>query len=122
MKGTIPMKMLGPVLDALPLEITLTDADDKIIAWSEPKPKIFHREDEILGTDVRDCHPEKSQQRLEQLLADMKSGKLDSEVMIIDCTGPDGEPAKVRIEYLALRDTGGRYLGCLEICGHLTNL
>ena len=119
MKGKIPENMLGPVIDSLPVELTLIDADDKIIMWSNIKREIFHRSDDILGKDIRECHPEKSQNKLNMLLAGMKSGAFDNQVMVIDCKGPDGEPAKVRIEYLALRDSQGKYTGCLELCNYL---
>ena len=119
MKGKIPNEMLGHILDSLPLEMTLTDADDRIIAWTHSKQHIFDRPDAILGKDVRKCHPPKSQAKIDQLMADMKSGKVDSEVTVIDMPKQDGTPGKVRIEYMAIRDPGGKYLGCLEVCGFI---
>jgi PAS domain S-box-containing protein len=108
MKGRIPEEMISAVLDALPVEITLTDSNDKIIAWTEPAHKIFHREDEILGTDVRDCHSEKSQDQVNKLLEDLKSGKKDKESMVVPCKDEKtGQPIKVLVEYI---------LGCLEVC------
>ena len=119
MKGKIPEEMLEPVIDSLPVELTLTDADDKIIMWSNIKTEIFHRSDNVLGLDVRKCHSDKSQDKLNYLLDGMKSGEIDNQVMIIDCTGPGGGPAKVRIEYLAVRDSQGKYLGCLELTNYV---
>jgi PAS domain S-box-containing protein len=117
MKGKIPDEMLAAVLDALPAELTLTDSNDKIIAWTEAAYKIFHRSDEILGTDVLDCHSEKSRERVGQLLADLKSGKKDKETMVVPCKDEKtGEPIKVRIDYVAVRSAEGEYLGCLEVC------
>lgn len=109
--------MLPAVLDSLPIELTLIDANDIIIAWTEPKYKIFHRFDEILGTDVRKCHPEKSQERVDQLLEDLKSDAKDREGMIVPCKDEKtGEPIKVLVEYIAVRSSDGEYLGCLEAC------
>ena len=119
MKGRIPEELIVPLLDALPVELTLTDAEDKIIAWSEPMTEIFHRTVEILGTDVYDCHPEKSRAAVEKLLRDFKSGNEDSVRTIIDCRGPDGGPVRVRIDYVALRSAEGEYLGCLEVCRYV---
>jgi len=119
MKGNIPEKMLSQVLDSLPLEITLTDANDRIIAWTHARNHIFDRPDSILGQDVRKCHPPKSHARIDRLLGDMKSGKIDSEVTVIERLRPDRTPGRVEIVYMALRDKGGKYLGCLEICRHL---
>ena len=75
------------------------------------KSKIFHRTGEILGIDIRKCHPEKSQEKLEKLLGDMKSGKQDKMTMRIECDGLD-----ILIEYIAVRSDDGKYLGCLEVC------
>ena len=119
MKGKIPEEMLEPVIDSLPVELTLTDADDKIIMWSNIETKIFHRPDNVLGLDVRKCHSDISQDKLNNLLDGMKSGEIDNQVMVIDCKGPDGDPAKIRIEYLAVRDSQGKYLGCLELCNYV---
>jgi PAS domain S-box-containing protein len=117
MKGHIPEGMLPTVLDELPAELTLIDAEDKIIAWTEPAYKIFHRSDEILGTDVRDCHPEKSQERVNQLLEDLKSGKIDTDKMIVPCKDEKtGEPITVLVQYIAVRSPEGEYLGCMEVC------
>ncbi|KYK31309.1 MAG: hypothetical protein AYK23_04005 [Candidatus Proteinoplasmatales archaeon SG8-5] len=116
MKGNIPEEMLAAVLDALPAELTLTDENDKIIAWTEPT-KIFQRPDEILGTDVLDCHSERSRDRVRQLLADLRSGKTDMESMVVPNKDErTGEPIKVRIDYIAVRAAEGEYLGCLEVC------
>ena len=111
MKGTIDEKLLPAVMDTLPAELTLIDENDLIVFWNEPKSKIFHRADEILGTDIRKCHPEKSQDKLEKLLEDMRSGAKDIESMRIECDGLD-----ILIQYIAVRDTDGKYLGCLEVC------
>ncbi|MCK5398283.1 MAG: PAS domain-containing protein [Thermoplasmata archaeon] len=119
MKGKIPDNMLGPVIDSLPVELTLIDTDNKYVMWSQLKQEVFHRSDDILGKDVMVCHPKESHAKIKKLLAGMKSGEIDNQVMIIDCKGPDGSPAKVRIEYLALRDSQGKYLGCLELCNYV---
>ncbi|MCK5037904.1 MAG: PAS domain-containing protein [Thermoplasmata archaeon] len=111
MKGTILEKIMPEVMDTMPLELTLTDDNDIIVFWNEPKTKIFHRADEILGTDIRKCHSEKSHGKLEKLLKDMRSGAVDKESMRINNNGQD-----ILIEYIAMRDEGGNYLGCLEAC------
>lgn len=119
MKGKIPENLLGPVIDSLPVELTLIDADDKYIMWSQLKQEVFHRPDDILGKDVMVCHPKESHEKISKLLDGMKSGEIDNKVSTIDCKGPGGGPARVRIEYRALRDSGGKYLGCLEICNYV---
>ena len=119
MKGTIPEKMLGPVIDSLPVELTLIDADDKYIMWSEVEKPIFTRPDKILGKDVMVCHPPKSHPVIKKLLDSMKSGEIDNKVQIVDKTDSEGKPVKIKMEYLAIRDSEGNYLGCLELCNYI---
>ena len=118
MKGTIPEEMLGPVIDSLPVELTLIDADDKYIMWSELDSPIFPRPDKILGNDLMVCHPPKTHDRIRKLIDGMKSGKIDNQVTIKE-TEKDGQPAKLRVEYRAIRNAEGQYLGCIEICGYV---
>lgn len=119
MKGKIPEEMLGPVIDSLPVELTLTDADDKYVMWSEVEKPIFTRPDNILGKDVMVCHSEKSDPIIKKLLDGMKSGKINNQVNIIEKEGSNGQPVKIRMEYLAVRDSEGKYLGCLELCNYV---
>lgn len=116
MKGTINETILPAVMDTMPLELTLTDENDVIIFWNEPAIKIFHRDDDILGTDIRKCHSEKSHDILEKLLRDMRSGSLDRMAMKIEHHGQN-----ILIEYIAVRNNEGKYLGCLESCRLVDN-
>ena len=119
MKGKIPENMLGPVIDSLPIELTLIDADDKYIMWSEVEKPIFTRPDNILGKDVMVCHSEKSHAVIKKLLDGMKSGEIENQVNVIEKPEPDGNIVKIRMEYLAVRDSEGNYLGCLELCNYV---
>ena len=119
MKGSLPPEILAPLIDSLPVELTLIDADDNYIMWSQLEQEIFHRPDDILGKNVMVCHPEESHEKIRNLLDSFKSGERDSIIFIKDCTGPEGGPARIRMEYRALRDSQGEYLGCVEICQYL---
>ena len=111
MKGTIEKDVLPYVIDTIPAELTLTDENDLIIFWNEPKTKIFPRADNILGMDIRKCHPEKSQEELERLLNGMHTGSIDMEIGTFEYEGQN-----ILIQYNAIRNSDGKYLGCLEVC------
>lgn len=113
MIGELPEDVLEALLDTLPVEISVIDADDKVLAWNKHETRIFKRPTGVLGRDVRDCHPEKSLHVVEQLLDEMKAGTRDRARFWIDLP-IDGEKHKVLIEYYALRDADGSYLGCME--------
>jgi uncharacterized protein len=60
---------------------------------------------------------------VEMILAEMKAGKRDSARFWIDLPMKGkGTAQKVLIEYYALRDAAGNYLGCLEASQNITEI
>lgn len=126
MKGIIEGTMVGCVLEALPMEITIIDRDDRIIAWNERAPRLFPRSEEIIGRDVRTCHSEGSVRMIDRMLSEMRAGSRDIFRFWYDHEmKEEGRTEKILIEYIALRDGGGTYVGCMETMqriGHIQGL
>jgi DUF438 domain-containing protein len=123
MIGTLPENVLEAVLETIPVEFSVVDADDKVLAWNNHETRIFKRPSAVVGRDIRDCHPKKSLDKVETILKEMKAGKRDKARFWIDLPiGPGGEKQKVLIEYYVLRDPEGTYLGCLEASRNIQNL
>lgn len=123
MIGKLPEDVLNALLETLPFEFSVVDANDKVLAWNRHESRIFKRPESVVGKDVHNCHPKKSLDKVEKILAEMKAGKRESASFWIDLPiGPGKQLQKVLIEYYALRDSNGKYLGCLEasqnISGH----
>jgi DUF438 domain-containing protein len=115
MIGTLPENVVKAVLEALPVDISVLDKDDKVLGWNKHATRIFKRPEGVLGKDVRKCHPSKSIMKVETIIAEMKAGKRDVAQFWIDLPlGTTQERQKVLIEYFALRDEKGTYLGCME--------
>lgn len=115
MIGELSTEVLEALLEILPIEFSVVDADDKVLAWNKHETRIFRRPTGVVGKDVHNCHPKKSVDKVEQILAEMKDGSRDKARFYIDLPiGPNKEPQKVMIEYYALRSKDGKYLGCLE--------
>jgi PAS domain S-box-containing protein len=113
MIGTIPPEIIDAILETVPLEITVLDENDRIIGWNTRRPRIFGRPAEVLGRDVRGCHSEKSLGLLETILGEMKAGTRERARFWYDESVGD-VPRKILVEYCALRDMAGRYIGCVE--------
>ena len=121
MIGKPSEKELEAILETLPLEFSVLDKDDKVLAWNKHKTRIFKRPEGTVGRDVRKCHPPKSLNKVEKILAEMKANIRDDASFWIDLPiGKNGEKNKVLIRYLALRDKNGEYLGCLEASQNIT--
>jgi DUF438 domain-containing protein len=108
--GRFSAEELLVILNTLPVDLTFVDRDDKVKYFSQSKERIFDRNRAILGRDVRMCHPPSSVQVVNQILDDFKSGKANSAPFWIQMGGKF-----IHIEYFALRNERGEYLGTLEV-------
>ena len=75
MIGRLPENVLEAVLETIPIEFSVLDADDKVLAWNKHKTRIFKRPAGVLGRGVARCHPKKSLDKVEKILREMKEGK-----------------------------------------------
>jgi PAS domain S-box-containing protein len=108
-------KVLNALIETLPAEITVIDANDEVIGWNKHEKRIFKRPLSSMGLNFRQCHPEESLAKVVLIVAEMKDGKRDKARFWIDLeTVPGAGKRKILIEFYALRDYDGTYLGCME--------
>jgi PAS domain S-box-containing protein len=107
-------KLVRAVLETIPAEITVIDANDEVVAWNRHENRLFHRPMTSMGLNFRKCHPEHSLAMVEQIVAEMKAGKRQQARFWIQAKISD-ERRMILIEFFALHDESGRYLGCLEV-------
>jgi DUF438 domain-containing protein len=123
MIGKLPEDILQAVLETIPIEFSVIDQNEKVLAWNKHATRIFKRPEAVVGRDVRNCHPKKSLEKVEQILQEMKAGTRNKARFYIDLPlGPNEEKQKVLIEYYALQDAQGKYLGCLEASQNIAEL
>ena len=60
MIGKLPENVLKAVLETIPIEFSVLDSDNKVLAWNKHETRIFKRPTAALGRDVANCHPKKS--------------------------------------------------------------
>jgi len=115
--GSIHLTELMPLLNALPVDLTFVDAEDRVRYFSEGKSRIFTRTKSVIGRRVQNCHPPQSVDVVERILASFKEGKRDSYDFWINFHN-----RLVYIRYLAVRDRDGKYLGTLEVTQDITDI
>ena len=113
MIGKIPPEILEAMLETIPVDIEILDKNDKVLGWNKHETRLFQRPEMIVGRDVRKCHPEQSLDKVERLIREMKEKTREKARFWIDLK-IDNKVEKVLIEYYALRDRNGEYLGCME--------
>ncbi len=113
--GRLSVSELTAVLNTIPFDVTFVDKDDRVQYFTQAKERIFARSRAILGRKVQQCHPPSSVHIVEKILDDFKSGSQDHAAFWINV----GERF-IHIEYFALHDDEGIYLGTLEVSQDLT--
>lgn len=113
--GSFTKAELQAILNSLPVDMTFVDKNEKVKYFSQGKERIFHRSRAILNRDVKLCHPPSSVHVVEKILDDFRSGRQDHAPFWIQMKGKF-----IFIEYFALRDENGEYLGTLEVSQDLT--
>ena len=114
--GSFTTTELDAILNSIPFDLTFVDADDKVRYFTQGRERIFSRNRAILGRSVQMCHPPSSVHIVEQILSDFRSGKQTAAPFWINMKG-----RFIHIEYFALRDREGKYLGTLEVSQDLTD-
>jgi len=110
-------EVIEALLDALPVDITFVDEEDRVRYFNKEGKRIFARSRKIIGIKVQKCHPQKSIHVVNQILQDFRNNRRDSANFWIDLKG-----RKIYIRYFAVRDKEGRYLGCLEATQDITDI
>jgi len=113
--GSFKVSELNALLNTIPFDLTFVDKDDKVRYFTQGKVRIFARSRAILGRKVQQCHPPSSVHVVETILDDFKKGHQDHAAFWINL-----KDRFIHIEYFALRDENGEYLGTLEVSQDLT--
>jgi uncharacterized protein len=108
--GGFNVEELLAILNHLPVDMTFVDRNDKVKYFSQGAERVFQRNRAILNRDVRLCHPPASAHIVDKIVADFKSGKESRAPFWINMGGK-----MIHIEYFALRNDKGEYLGTLEV-------
>ncbi|MBF0547312.1 MAG: PAS domain-containing protein [Candidatus Riflebacteria bacterium] len=109
-------EMIQAVIENLPMEITIIDAKDEVVAWNKHEIRVFHRPMSCMGLNFRECHPKESLEKVERIVEEMKSGTRNKARFWINLPLPgDSKTTNTfLIEFFALRNPSGKYLGCME--------
>lgn len=116
--GAFSVAELEALFIHLPIDITFVDKDDKVRFYSHSPKRVFARNRSIIGRDVRMCHPPESVHVVETILADFKSGRQSCAKFWIG----NFRGRFIYIEYTAVRDPEGNYLGVVECSQDITEL
>ncbi len=113
--GSLSPDELEAMLNTIPFDLTFVDKTDRVRYFTQGRERIFERNRSIIGRQVQLCHPPSSVHVVQKILDDFRAGRADSAPFWINLKG-----RFIHIEYFALRDKQGEYLGTLEVSQDLT--
>ena len=110
--GRLSLKEVQQIFSTIPFEIDLIDSTDHF-AWYSDKPNREHvRDVASLGEPVTECHPPKAVPAVMAIINSFRDGKRDVVTRPLWMNGH-----RSLIQYYALRDIDGLYLGTIEFTG-----
>jgi DUF438 domain-containing protein len=117
-------RLIKSMFETIPYELTVIDANDKVVGWNKHNKRLFHRPEACIGMDFRECHPKTSLDLVEKIVTEMKEGKRDKARFWINLPVDPAkkEIHKIVIEFYALRDDNNIYLGCMECTADIEDL
>lgn len=115
--GALSLQQILLIFNALPVDITFVDENNRVGFFSDAKDRIFPRSPAIIGRDVKNCHPPDSVHVVNEIIESFRGGAKDTATFWISLKG-----RRILIQYFALRDTKGNYKGVLEVSQDITEI
>ena len=115
--GNLTKEQLGGLLNVLPMEVTFIDENDTVRYFNKPEKVLFVRSKAVIGRKVQNCHPAKSLDTVNAIVASFKSGKKNVAEFWINMAS-----RVVHIRFFAVRDPQGKYLGAMEVVQDVTDI
>ncbi|WP_242362561.1 NAD(P)H-dependent oxidoreductase [Limosilactobacillus antri] len=110
--GRLSLKEVQQIFSTIPFEIDLVDSSDRF-AWYSDKPNREHvRSVASLNEPVTECHPPKAVPVVTKIINSFRDGEKDVVTRPLWMNGH-----RSLIQYYALRDVDGHYLGTIEFTG-----
>lgn len=115
-EGSLSYEQLSAVLDLLPLDLVFVDKDD-VIRYFGGSCGFYPHSKNDLGMNLFSIHMPKSVPKVKAIVDDLRSGRKDKHAFWFEVRG-----RFVYIQYMAVRNKAGEYLGVLEVLQDITDL
>jgi len=85
--GVLTAEQIDLMLTRLPVDISFVDETDTVLYYSATAERVFPRTPGVIGRKVQNCHPPKSVEVVERILAAFRSGEKDAAAFWISSRG-----------------------------------
>lgn len=118
--GKLTLEQINLLFRHLPVELSYVDENELVKFYSDTPHRIFPRSANVIGREVKNCHPAKSVHIVEEIVEKFRSGEQSQAEFWINKPG-----LFIYVIYTAVRDENGKFRGVLEMmqdCTHIREL
>lgn len=118
--GKLTLEQINLLFRHLPVDLSYVDENELVAFYSDTPHRIFPRSANVIGREVRNCHPAKSVHVVEEIIEKFRSGEQSQAEFWINKPG-----LFIYVLYTAVRDDNGTFRGVLEMmqdCTHIREL
>jgi hypothetical protein len=115
--GKLTLEQINLIFRHLPVDLSYVDENELVCFYSDTEHRVFPRSKNVIGRDVKNCHPRTSVHIVEEIIQKFRSGEADTVDFWINKPG-----FFVYITYTAVRDEHGRFRGILEMMQNCTHI
>lgn len=116
-EGYMTPEQVNLIFRTLPVDITYVDENDRVVFYNRGDDRVFPRSANIIGREVKNCHPPKSIDTVLRIVEEFRAGTKDVADFWINMRG-----RKIHIRYFAVRDEDRTYRGVLEMSQDITEI
>jgi len=118
--GRLTLDQINLIYKHMPVDISYVDENEIVRFYTDTEHRVFPRSKNVIGRDVKNCHPKASVHIVEEIIKKFRSGEESEAEFWINKPG-----LFIYITYIAVRDADGRFRGILEMmqdCTHIRSL
>ena len=118
--GKLTLEQIDLLFRHLPVDLSYVDENELVKFYSDTAHRIFPRSANVIGREVKNCHPAKSVHIVEEIVEKFRSGEQSQAEFWINKPG-----LFIYVIYTAVRDENGKFRGVLEMmqdCTHIREL
>lgn len=118
--GKLTLEQINLLFRHLPVDLSYVDENELVAFYNDTPHRIFPRSANVIGREVRNCHPAKSVHVVEEIIEKFRSGEQSQAEFWINKPG-----LFIYVLYTAVRDDNGTFRGVLEMmqdCTHIREL
>lgn len=118
--GKLTLEQINLLFRHLPVDLSYVDENELVKFYSDTPHRIFPRSANVIGREVKNCHPAKSVHIVEEIVEKFRSGEQRQAEFWINKPG-----LFIYVIYTAVRDENGKFRGVLEMmqdCTHIREL